>query len=70
MREVTLRLLQAKIKSLGPAPVAAQESSRFGKPVVVSPRLGQGSFRVLVTDAYRLLVARIGTHDEYSTWKF
>lgn len=52
-REVTLRLIQAKIKSLGPATVAAQESSRFGKPQLVAPRLGQGSFRVLVTDAYR-----------------
>jgi putative restriction endonuclease len=52
-REVTLRLIQAKIKSLGPATVAAQESSRFGKPHLVAPRLGQGSFRVLVTDAYR-----------------
>jgi putative restriction endonuclease len=28
------------------------ESSRFGKPVTVLPRLGQGAFRVLVTDAY------------------
>jgi putative restriction endonuclease len=28
------------------------ESSRFGKPVTVLPRLGQGGFRVLVTDAY------------------
>jgi putative restriction endonuclease len=25
---------------------------RFGKPILVRPRLGQGSFRVLVTDAY------------------
>jgi putative restriction endonuclease len=28
------------------------ETSRFGKPVTVLPRLGQGAFRVLVTDAY------------------
>jgi putative restriction endonuclease len=28
------------------------EASRFGKPVTVLPRLGQGAFRVLVTDAY------------------
>jgi len=28
------------------------QSSRFGKPIVVLPRLGQGAFRVLVTDAY------------------
>jgi putative restriction endonuclease len=29
------------------------QSSRFGKPVAVFPRLGQGAFRVLVTDAYK-----------------
>ena len=28
------------------------ETSRFGNPVTVLPRLGQGAFRVLVTDAY------------------
>ena len=28
-------------------------SERFGSPVVHRPRLGQGSFRVMVTDAYR-----------------
>jgi putative restriction endonuclease len=30
-----------------------QEGQRFGVPQLVLPRLGQGSFRVLVTDAYR-----------------
>jgi putative restriction endonuclease len=29
-----------------------EESPRYGKPVLTMPRLGQGSFRVLVTDAY------------------
>jgi putative restriction endonuclease len=52
-RQIAPRLDQAKIKTLGPATIAAQESSRFGKSVIVTPRLGQGSFRVLVTDAYR-----------------
>jgi putative restriction endonuclease len=28
------------------------ERSRYGTPVLVTPRLGQGSFRVVVTDAY------------------
>jgi putative restriction endonuclease len=37
---------------IGPATIAALESARYGKPILVSPRLGQGSFRVLVTDAY------------------
>lgn len=30
----------------------AQDSARYGTPVLVRPRLGQGAFRVLVTDAY------------------
>jgi putative restriction endonuclease len=42
----------AIVKDPGPATVAAAESARFGAPTVVQPRLGQGSFRVLVTDAY------------------
>jgi len=29
-----------------------ENSPRYGEPVLVEPRLGQGSFRVLVTDAY------------------
>lgn len=51
-REVTERLERAKVKTLGPATEAAQASVRFGRPHLVTPRLGQGSFRVLVTDAY------------------
>jgi HNH endonuclease len=38
--------------SIGPATIAAVDSARYGKPQIVTPRLGQGSFRVLVTDAY------------------
>jgi putative restriction endonuclease len=37
---------------LEPATAAAIESHGFGKPQVVYPRLGQGLFRALVTDAY------------------
>ncbi len=33
-------------------PVAASSAGRYGKAVLTLPRLGQGSFRVLVTDAY------------------
>lgn len=29
-----------------------EAGERYGRPVLVSPRLGQGTFRVLVTDAY------------------
>jgi putative restriction endonuclease len=38
--------------SLGPATLAAIDPPRYGTPTLVSPRLGQGSFRALVTDAY------------------
>jgi putative restriction endonuclease len=36
----------------GPAVVAAIEGARYGAPQVVMPRLGQGAFRVMVTDTY------------------
>jgi putative restriction endonuclease len=36
----------------GPATLAVIDPPRFGTPVLVTPRLGQGSFRALVTDAY------------------
>jgi putative restriction endonuclease len=56
-RDITARLNAAKartsVRAPGPATIAAQDSARFGSPVLVAPRLGQGSFRVLVTDAYR-----------------
>lgn len=31
----------------------AEEAARFGEPHLIRPRLGQGAFRVLVTDIYR-----------------
>lgn len=31
----------------------AQEQARYGEPVLVRPRLGQGAFRILITDNYR-----------------
>lgn len=34
-------------------PSAMDSQKRFGDPVLVHPRLGQGSFRVIVTDAYQ-----------------
>jgi len=34
-------------------PVTEYAGSRFGSPQTVLPRLGQGSFRVMVTDAYQ-----------------
>jgi putative restriction endonuclease len=32
---------------------AVANAARYGKPVLVPPRLGQGAFRLLVTDTYR-----------------
>jgi putative restriction endonuclease len=29
-----------------------EEKARYGEPILTSPRLGQGSFRIMVTDAY------------------
>lgn len=46
-REIGLRLRTRKTL-LGEVP-----ERRYGEPILVHPRLGQGSFRVLVTDAYR-----------------
>jgi putative restriction endonuclease len=39
---------------------ATPEGERYGSPILVSPRLGQGSFRVLVTDAYERRCAVTG----------
>ncbi len=38
----------------------AEKKERYGKPVMVLPRLGQGSFRVIVTDAYERRCAVTG----------
>jgi putative restriction endonuclease len=50
-KEIALRLKHRA--SIGPATEAAQRTVRFGKPVAVTPRLGQGSFRLLIAEAYR-----------------
>src|SRR6266480_511289 len=44
----------------GPATIAAVQSIRYGEPMVVRPRLGQGTFRVIVTDAYERRCAITG----------
>jgi len=38
--------------SLSASPIIEDERARYGEPTVITPRLGQGSFRVIVTDAY------------------
>jgi putative restriction endonuclease len=61
-RQVAERLavLRPRVASPGPALVAAAESARFGTPILVQPRLGQGSFRALVTDAHGRRCAMTG----------
>jgi len=51
---VSERLQSASSQAISqsPATIAAIDSKGFGKPRVVHPRLGQGLFRILVTDFY------------------
>jgi len=52
-REVSERLVSSEtVKTFGQATIAAHENARYGNPILVAPRLGQRSFRALVTDAY------------------
>lgn len=43
-------------------PTGETEHVRFGTPYLVAPRLGQGTFRVAVTDAYGRACAATGEH--------
>ncbi len=43
------------------AAAGAEEGAKFGAPQLVLPRLGQGSFRVVVTDAYKRRCAFTGS---------
>ena len=45
--EVTNRLKRPQLAGM------AEDSRRFGEPQLIRPRLGQGAFRVLVTDIYQ-----------------
>jgi putative restriction endonuclease len=56
---VTERLSTSSIDS-GPATIAVVQSLRYGDPTVVRPRLGQGSFRIIVTDTYERRCAITG----------
>lgn len=44
------------------AALVAESSARYGAPRLVSPRLGQGTFRIAVTDAYGRSCAVTGEH--------
>ena len=45
-----------------PSLIAGPETPRYGAPVLVRPRLGQGTFRVAVMDAYARTCAVTGEH--------
>lgn len=53
LREVEIRLRAQQ-------PMVGEEVERYGDPILVRPRLGQGSFRVLVMDAYNRQCAVTG----------
>jgi putative restriction endonuclease len=58
--QVQQRLVGTRLESLNPAlPIPEQ---RFGQPLTVLPRLGQGAFRVIVTDGYHRQCALTGSH--------
>ncbi|TIP37055.1 MAG: HNH endonuclease [Mesorhizobium sp.] len=44
--------VQDAMVPVNPQPGLAEGPSRFGDPVLIKPRLGQGAFRLLVTDLY------------------
>jgi putative restriction endonuclease len=60
--EVTERLAKKATANIDPCPATAAmvESIRYGDPVLVRPRLGQGIFRVIVTEAYERRCAITG----------
>ena len=46
--------------AVGPTPGFTEEQRRYGQPTLVAPRLGQGAFRIAVTDAYNRACAVSG----------
>jgi putative restriction endonuclease len=50
--EVALRLAMPRYSRQSSLTAVAAPALRYGEPIAVTPRLGQGSFRVMVTDAY------------------
>lgn len=52
----------ARLGSRSAVPTFREEPARYGEGVLVRPRLGQGAFRVAVTDAYRRACAMTQEH--------
>lgn len=58
--QARLRLHQPENIQTDRSPIVADQVEKYGSPVMVRPRLGQSSFRVLVTDAYQRRCAITG----------
>ena len=58
--EVRLRLQARALPTMEPELI--DDDARFGQPQVVMPRLGQGAFRVIVTDVYNRQCALTNSH--------
>lgn len=59
-REVLSRMRSDRTIEQLPEMAVAEDREKYGLPVLVKPRLGQSSFRVLVTDAYKRRCAITG----------
>ncbi|MGH7821477.1 MAG: HNH endonuclease [Candidatus Binatia bacterium] len=55
-------LARAATKQTRTATIGQEGEPRYGSPVLVLPRLGQGIFRIAVTDAYERACALTGEH--------
>lgn len=55
-----VQILVRRPSPAGSARAVAEEPARYGAPVLVRPRLGQGAFRFVVTDAYERRCAVTG----------
>jgi putative restriction endonuclease len=61
-QEVTMALVSAEAREVWQpaAPLVAESGARYGSEYLVRPRLGQGGFRVVVTEAYHRRCAVTG----------
>lgn len=59
-----LRIWQECLERVGKSQhkLIAEDKQKYGEPILVKPRLGQGTFRVAVTDAYERACAVTGEH--------
>lgn len=58
--QVRLLIERSAAPLLAPATSFAEDAARYGAPTLVRPRLGQGAFRFVVTDAYQRRCAVTG----------